>query len=347
MNPPSCKISGMVLGKFMPPHRGHLQLLDFARSYVDNLTVVVCSLKSEPIPGKLRYQWMRELLPSANVLHLTDEIPQSPEEHPEFWAIWQRSLFRILPDMPQYVFASEPYGRQLAETLGANFIPCPFERIVSGSAIREDPIGKWEFLPPCVRPYFVRRVCIFGPESTGKTTLAKRLSEVFSTVMVPEFARTHLEAQDGNISPEDIPLIAKGQIAAEEALARHANRVLICDTDLLATELWSEALFQDCPDWIRREAERNDYDLYLLTDVDVPWVPDSVRYLPGMRQEFFERCQQALKDKGRRFVKLSGTYEERFQTARGAIEELLRIPSDRGLIWGTRREFLGKKLLTT
>lgn len=329
MNPYPPRETCMVLGKFMPPHQGHLQLLDFARNYGGDLMVVVCSLKSEPIPGELRCAWMRELLPEALVLHLTDENPQAPEEHPDFWEIWRKSLLRILPNKPGYVFASEPYGWQLAETLGAEFIPCPFERIASGSAIREDPMGNWKFLPPCVRPYFVRRVCLFGPESTGKTTLAKLLAETFSTVMVPEFARTHLEAQGGKITPADIPLIARGQIAAEKALARHANRVLICDTDLLTTELWSQELFRDCPEWIRREAERQKYDLYLLTDVDAPWVPDSVRYLPLKRQEFFARCLRELNDRGRHFVRLIGSLERRSQVAREAVEALLRIPDGR------------------
>src|SRR5258708_4010315 len=115
--------SGMVLGKFMPPHLGHVYLVEFARHCVDALTVVVGSLPSEPIPGELRYQWMRELFPDVNVVHLTDENPQKPEEHADFWNIWRSSLLRVLPGRPTYVFAGEEYGARLAEALGARFIP--------------------------------------------------------------------------------------------------------------------------------------------------------------------------------------------------------------------------------
>ena len=79
----------MVLGKFLPPHLGHVYLIEFAREYVDDLSVVVGTLRAEPIPGELRFLWMRELFPDVRVVHLTDENPQHPEEHPEFWRIWQ------------------------------------------------------------------------------------------------------------------------------------------------------------------------------------------------------------------------------------------------------------------
>ena len=79
---------GMVLGKFMPPHRGHIYLCEFARSWSDTLTIVVGSLPDEPIAGALRFEWMRELFPSCRVVHLTDSNPQYPHDHPDFWAIW-------------------------------------------------------------------------------------------------------------------------------------------------------------------------------------------------------------------------------------------------------------------
>jgi NadR type nicotinamide-nucleotide adenylyltransferase len=136
----------MVLGKFMPPHLGHVFLVEFAREYVKDLTVVVGTLKAEPIPGELRYGWMRELFPDVRVVHLTDENPQYPHEHPRFWDIWRDSLQRVLPVKPDYVFASEEYGAKLAEVLGAEFVPVDIARgavPVSGTAIRNDPWTHW------------------------------------------------------------------------------------------------------------------------------------------------------------------------------------------------------------
>lgn len=320
--------TGMVLGKFMPPHLGHVFLVEFAREYVADLTVVVGTLKAEPIPGELRHGWMRELFPDTRVVHLTDENPQYPHEHPQFWDIWRDSLRRVLPGRPDYVFASEEYGAKLAEVLGAEFVPVDIARgavPVSGTAIRNDPWKHWDYLPRCVRPYFARRVCVFGPESTGKTTLSKNLAEHFKTVWVPEYARLLLEPRGGGkVELADMLRIARGQAAAEDALARNANRVLFCDTDVLETSIWSEVFFNECPEPILREAERRDYDLYLLTDVDVPWVADPVRYLPDERTSFLERCENALRSRGRRYVKLSGSWDERFEKARAAVESLLK-----------------------
>jgi HTH-type transcriptional regulator, transcriptional repressor of NAD biosynthesis genes len=318
--------TGMVLGKFMPPHLGHIYLVDFARSYVDDLVVVVGSLSSEPISGSLRYQWMKELFPSVQVVHLTDENPQYPEEDPNFWQIWQDSLLKILPCKIDYVFASENYGWKLADILEAEFVPVNLARSVtsiSASEIRKDPIKNWQFLPTCVRPFYVKKVCIFGPESTGKSTLTSQLAAKFNTVAVPEYARELLESQQGKIKFSDIDKIARGQLAAEKALARQANRLLFCDTDVLLTIIWSETLFNKCPEWIKKEVSQNCYDLYLLTDIDAPWVDDIVRYLPKERELFFQKCLTALESRNFPYIRLSGSWQERFGTACQAVEKLL------------------------
>jgi HTH-type transcriptional repressor of NAD biosynthesis genes len=321
--------TGMLLGKFMPPHLGHLYLVEFARNYVEELTVVVGTIQAEPIPGELRFRWMKELFPEVNVVHHTDENPQEPAEHPDFWRIWHDSLMRILPGRPDYVFASEDYGWKLAEVLGGEFVPVDRGRgvvPVSGTKIRADPLGHWQYLPRCVRPYFLRRVCVFGPESTGKTTLAGQLAQHFHTIATPEYARLLLEAQQGNLSAADIPRIARGQQASEDALARHANGILFCDTDLLTTMIWSETLYGSCPEWIRTQAEGRHYDLYLLLDVDTPWVQDPVRYLPEQRRSFFNRCEEELRKRGRPYVIIRGSWEQRLANACQAVKELLARP---------------------
>lgn len=320
----SQRTHGMVLGKFMPPHLGHVYLIDFARHYADELTVVVETEPDQPVPGDLRFRWVREMFPTVNVVHLTDRNPQDPSEHPDFWSIWHDSLMRILPRRPDFVFASENYGTKLAETLGARFVPVDVARDsvpVSGTAIRESPLEHWEFIPRCSRPYFAKRVCIFGPESTGKSTLTRDLARHFKTIAVPEYARTHLEQRNGDISTADIPMIARGQMATEDSLAFNANRLLFCDTDLVLTTIWSDWLYQDCPQWIRDEADRRTYDLYLVTDVDVPWVKDEVRYLPEERRSFLERCVSELERLGRPYELVSGSWPERFESAVQAVNQ--------------------------
>lgn len=344
--------TGLILGKFLPPHLGHLYLVDFARRFADKLTVVVGTLQREPIPGALRHAWMRELCPGCEVLHLTDENPQEPSEHPDFWRLWRESLLRLVPRPPELLFASERYGHRLAAELGARFIPVDPLRDaipISGTAIRAEPLRHFDLLPPPVRAHFVRRVCIFGPESTGKSTLARDLAQRFRTLAAPEYARAYLCARadadaalrdeppasvsaSGSggappspipVRPEDMPLIARGQVASEDALARRADRVLFCDTDALTTQLWSEALFGACDPAVQALARARSYDLTLLCDVDVPFVADEVRYLPAGRQSFFERCREALEAQGRRYQILRGGFADRLNAATAAVQALL------------------------
>lgn len=318
----------MMLGKFMPPHRGHCYLADFARHYCDELTILVCTLEREPIDGALRYQWMRRMFPDCNVVHVTDDLPQTPDEHPDFWPIWRDVVRRAMPEGTDLVFASEDYGFQLAEVLDAEYVPVDHDREmmpVSGTDVRRDPLGCWEYIPEEVRPHYLKRVCIFGPESTGKSTLAKDLAAHFDTVYVHEYARPLLDFKNGACDWPDIERIARGQAAAEDALAPRARRVLFCDTDPLTTTIWSDVFFGKCPAWVEREARRRTYDLYLLTDIDVPWVDDNQRYFPedAKRQDFFDRCLATLEASDRPFVRIRGDWKQRFQQAVEAVEQLL------------------------
>lgn len=321
---------GLVLGKMLPPHAGHLYLVEFAARCCQRLYVVVEHLAGEPIPSALRVAWMRELVPAnATVLHLDRAHPQEPREHPDFWAIWRTSLLSLLPQAPDVVFASEAYGTRLAAELGARFCPVdPGRQVmpISGTEIRADPLGSFRYLPPPVRAHFVRRVSVFGPESTGKSTLARRLAERFGTLHVPEYARTFIEAQGGEVTADDMPRIAAGQSASEEVLARRADRVLFCDTDPLATPLWSEALFGAPLPALQAEARARTYPLTLLCDADVAWVADPVRYLPDGGRAFFDRCAAELAAAGRRTVVLSGPWAAREAAAIAAVEALLAQP---------------------
>ena len=315
----------MILGKFLPPHAGHQFLVQFGLNFVRRLHVLVCSIDREPIPGTLRYEWMRELFPHANVIHIDKELPQEPQEHPRFWELWRDAVSDAVGEPIDYVFASENYGHRLAAELEATFVPVDVGRSVlpvSGTAIRENPYRHWSHLPACVQSHFVKRVCVFGPESTGKSTLARDLADHFETVYVPEFARGWLDPKQGVCEFADIPVIARGQIAAEDALARRANRVLFCDTDLLLTTIWSDVFFQQCPEWVSKEADARTYDLDLLLDVDVPWVDDQQRFLPNRRREFFDRCEAALSERQRPYVIVRGDWHTRFETACAAVARL-------------------------
>jgi HTH-type transcriptional repressor of NAD biosynthesis genes len=310
---------GLVLGKFLPPHAGHVYLIEHALRCVERLTVVVGTLSREPIPGALRFAWLTELVPRARVVHLTDENPQDPSEHPAFWAIWKASLQRVVPEPIDVVFASEAYGARLAQEHGARFVPVDPGRTVvpiSGTAIRAAPLAHWQHLPPVVRAHYAKRIAIVGAESTGKSTLAAALANHYRTTLVPEYARTYLEALGRAPVASDMPVIAINQLASEDALARSCNRVLICDTDARITRLWSDALFGACDPSVEQLAGRR-YDLTIATGPDVPFEPDPIRYLPAERAAFHARCA-AFAD-----LVVTGDRESRLRAACAAIDQLL------------------------
>lgn len=317
---------GLVLGKFMPLHKGHELLLNFATHYVDTLYVIVDNIVDAPILGPVRCAWIEQILPNAKVYYIPKPLPQHPHEHPNFWAMWQHSLLALLPEKPDYIFASEPYGFKLAEVLEAMFIPFDCQRKmmpISATQIRHDPLTHWHYLSSPAKLFYLKRICLFGPESSGKTTLAKALADHFKTRWVPEYARTLIESK-GKLEKEDMLLIAKGQLALEETIAPLANKILICDTDPLATTLWSKWLFQENDEEILRLAHQKKYDLYLLTSPDIEWESDEARYFPEKSQAFFNECIETLDAQNRHYAIVSGNGQERLQCAIQCVENYLR-----------------------
>ena len=133
------------------------------------------------------------------------------------------------------------------------------------------------------------KFALFGPESTGKTTLATQLADYFDTVWAPEYAREYLENKldkTGQIcEPEDLLPIAVGQTKAENDALLTANKYLFCDTSLLVTKVFSEIAYNFCDPVLNKAARKHKYDLFFLTDIDVPWQQDGLRDQPNDRKK--------------------------------------------------------------
>ena len=168
-------------------------------------------------------------------------------------------------------------------------------------------------------------VCLFGPESTGKTRLARALARKFVTVFVPEYGRYYCEAFGNECDTEDLRAITRGQKALEDAALRKTKTILILDTDRVMTAIWADVLLGHRPadlDTVERPA-----DLYLLADVDVPFQHDAIRYFPDQeeRRRFLERCRCELEERRLAFVPLRGDERARLAQAIAAIEARLGI----------------------
>jgi NadR type nicotinamide-nucleotide adenylyltransferase len=251
---------------------------------------------------------MKEMLPTCEVLWCEEHLPQAPKDHPEFWSIW-RDVVRRYAGRPEAIFASEPYGERLAAEVDARFVPVDFSRSafpVSGTAVRDDPFGQWQFLPPPVRAHFVRRVCLVGPESTGKSTLAKQLAARFSTICLSEYGRLYTDIFGNRTDDGDLERIALGHTAAVAAARRFASRILIEDTDPLMTGVWADILLGFRPASLT--TFRDFADLYILCNTDVPWVDDGTRYFPdeSTRIHFMRRCEEELVSRNVAHVVITG-----------------------------------------
>lgn len=173
------------------------------------------------------------------------------------------------------------------------------------------------------------KVVLFGPESTGKSTMAQKLAQHYNTHWVPEYMREYLQKRWDEkklkIAPADIIHIARGQMRSENLLAKTANKILICDTDLLELKVYSEAYYNGyCNPDLLKHALNNRYDLYFLTNIDIPWVPDDLRDKPNDREGMFKRFKSTLLQHNKPFIILQGDENERFETAVNAINELLK-----------------------
>jgi HTH-type transcriptional regulator, transcriptional repressor of NAD biosynthesis genes len=318
---------GLIVGKFYPPHRGHKHLIDTARAQVDELFVIVCGREGEAPAGGLRAGWLQEIHPDARVLYIDDTYDAQDSR------VWAENSLRLIGRAPDVVFTSEDYGDEFARHLGCRHVQVDKPRAavpVSGTRVREDPLGCWEFLEPPVRGFYAARVCVVGAESTGKTTLARDLARHFGTVWVPEYGREYSErklAAEGHYQfrSEEFAHIAARQCELEEEAARRANKVLVCDTDAFTTAVWHRRYMgARSPEVEEMAARHRRPDLYLLTDINTPFVQDGTRDGEHVREWMHEVFAEELRAQGRPYRRVSGTRGERSGQSVGYIEGLLK-----------------------
>ena len=194
---------------------------------------------------------------------------------------------------------------------------------LSGRAIRADWWSHWEWMPTPVRSHYSMSVVLHGVESVGKSVLATRLAEHYSTVMVPEYGRAHCEAHGTDCREEDLTLIGLAQQAEIEAARVWCNRLIIADTDALMTAAWSQMMIGFVPDQLMCHRKA---DLYLMLAADVPFVDDGTRVFgePKARARFDTIARDVLRLTRAPVVEISGEdHEARFAAATAAIDQLI------------------------
>jgi HTH-type transcriptional regulator, transcriptional repressor of NAD biosynthesis genes len=339
---------GLVVGKFYPPHAGHHALIDAAAAACDRVIVVVAPSSGESIPLEDRLAWLREAHPAhVEVVGRYDDNPVDYAD-PDAWDR-HMAVFRAAAgvDRVDAVFSSELYGDELARRFGAEAVTVDLDRAripVSGTAVRDDPVGNWHFLGPGVRAWLTRRVIVVGAESTGTTTMAAALARHFrlrggvwaATRWVPEFGRELTERKlralqagrpeavvdDVVWDHDDFVTVAAEQNAAEDQAARSGSPVLFGDTDALATTIWEERYLGAGSAEVHSLVRRP--DLYLLTDDQgVPFVQDGLRDGEDIRAWMTGRFRAELRASGVPHLVLTGSLADRLRAAVTATDALL------------------------
>ncbi len=306
--------TGLIVGRFLPPHAGHQLLVDTASALADAIVLLLVVSDDDSIPADLREQWLHAMFPAVRIARcaaptLTDGGGVA-------------AIKRCVPGKVDLVFAGDGDEVAFASSLGARYVqidPHNQSVPVRSRDVRADPQAYWPFLPEPVRPHYAKTICLHGPESTGKSTLAPTLAAHFETLWLPEYGRTYCETFGLALTMADLLAIGRTHQAMTEAAKKLCNRTLILDTDPLMTAAWAEMLFDASDPWFG--GFQDVADLYLLLDIDMPWIDDGTRFFGGDRERrrFFDCARDQLERRGIAYALIGGPPEERFDRALDAI----------------------------
>jgi len=314
--------TGLVIGKFYPFHQGHQFLIKTALKNSATLTVIVCQTDRYRIPAVVRAAWIKKTFPKVDV-RILDHDATLDSNSPDISKIWADLTIQFLGYVPDVVFTSEIYGEPYAKFMGSHHVMVDLKRKIfpiSATKIRTDVDKYWNYLPRVTQEYFTQKIVVLGAESTGTTTLAQDLARFYHTVWVPEYGRLYYEGKmfSQNASDwktEEFVHIATTQNHLEDALIKKANRLLICDTDAFATTLWHERYVGKESRRLERIVKQETPLLYILTDIDIPFVQDGTRDGEHIRTKMHHRFIEKLKKNKSNFIIVSGSKKKRLADA--------------------------------
>ena len=355
----------LIVGKFNPPHEGHHFLIDTAARSSKTLTVVVTGSDREVIPISTRVAWLRAAhawFPHITVVGAYDPHPVDYAD-PAIWDLHERVLRDAISQTGNSapvdaVFTPASYGPELARRFHAHLVNLGNSRepfFYSSSDIRHDPAGHWDDVRPDVRGWLAKRVVIVGAESTGTTTLTKRLRNEYRarggpyglSQWVREFGRdmswiklNKLRAEralnggeeptmwDLEWSDKDFVDIVREQNHLEDAAANAGGPVLFCDTDSWATLVWQERYMGKSTADVAAFSQHQPRALYILTNHQgVSFEQDGVRDGEHLREAMTDRFREALAQQETPWIEVSGIdHEARVAASVAAIDAVMTGP---------------------
>ena len=328
--------NSLIVMKAYPPHAGHLYLIDTALENSEVVHVILCHNSNQTIPGQLRHDVLNKIYGDKIKLYLFNDghLPQSDIgwHKDDFYALWVPAVYNLIEKL-NAVFTSENYGDDFAKYLNVEHFLVDKVRSkypVSGTKVRTNPFDYWKFIPDQMKPYFVKRVAIMGPESVGKSTLTKDLANYFQTNFVIEYGRLVYEANGNKVELRDFIPISKGRQEIEDWLIRSSNKLIFCDTEDITTYLFSKMY---CPEdyhqiedyFINSLKSKPKYDLYLLLKPDCPGKQDGTRNFLKERDSHYEVIKSKLIEQDCSYIEIGGGFEERYQKSIEVIKTTFNI----------------------
>ncbi|MBB6099316.1 NadR type nicotinamide-nucleotide adenylyltransferase [Deinobacterium chartae] len=318
---------GLVIGKFAPLHRGHQFLIETALERCERVSAWTYANPEFPeMPPEVRQGWLRELYPGLEVLPAPPDPP--PDAAPD--AVHRAFVARTLAGWgvrPDVVFTSEAYGAPLARQLGIRHHPVDPGRTrfpISGTQLRADVHGQRTWLDSRVYAHFVRRVVFLGGESTGKTTLARRMAEEYRTRWAHEYGGDVYIAAGGRLDRVDFTAIARGHRALEDRLLREGgvHRFLFCDTNALTTAMFAFLMVGGAEPELLQLAHdcRSRYAQVFVCADDIVFESDGWRGSHDTRRVHQALIRYDLEVRGIPYVLLQGGLEARVARVREVLE---------------------------
>ena len=335
---------GVIVGKFLPLHLGHVNFINRSSTMVDKLIVVVCYSNRDrkvceesfipEITLKNRLRWLHTIYHDLKHIEIRYLDESEIAEYPNGWKEFIELLKIAVPEKIDYIFSSELeydefYKKLLPEAEHIIIDSKRKERMISGTEIRKNPYKNWEFIPSVVRPFFVKKVVLIGTESCGKTTLTKFLAKAYNTSWAEEYGRNYVYEECGgnedNLQYEDYIKIAMHQKKLEDDAIRHSNKIVFIDTEAIVTQFYCK-LYEGKEDpAINEIIKRQNYDLWLYLESDVDWVDDGLRKNGGEEnRESGKMLLTELLEENNVLDKvkfISGNYEERLDKALKIIQD--------------------------
>lgn len=331
---------GLTILKAMPLHAGHGLMIEFGASMMDLFYVIVSGKETDAIPLTVRYDWVWDYVNKNNlknvevIYHIDDSpTPINIDEHgtvldTEFQNYWKSEFKKIMPHATHFV-SSDYYGQTMANLLGIYWLPVdPHREMVNISAteIRNNIDKNFKYISDVAKPYFVKKIAIVGPESSGKSTLVKQLAFHFGGSIVNEYGRTLSEAKKNDLTEKDFILIAKGQSYLINIAIKNANSpYLFVDTEAYTTYLFSEIYLGKYLKEILTFGETQKIDHYMVLAPTVKWVDDGTRVLPDQsnREDFFNKLILLLDEHNKSYTIIdSEDFSDRYLKAKESVLKL-------------------------